>query len=492
LAAGTSRSLERLQRAASAAAVAAALGMLAWRFANFDLVPFINDEPIFLQAARDQLVTGHWRQASPIPGTQGFTYGPSVMWFYALVQLAFGFNPAVCIAAMCALVSAAHVWLCAALARALEGGPLLFATLLALLASSPYQFFWSRLAWDQLVNVLAAVAVALVATRARFSLVRCAALGLALGFALSSHLMVAPFVLMLGAVLAVEWLRTPVDLLKRAAVTAAAAAVVSVPYALFLVRQPWPRSPPPESGAGLFERMLEIPRVSTAWKLDYFFDADWPAFISTLPQWVQAALPSLTVASMVVCAGVALAGVGALIASGNALGRRLGALALLTAIAYPSVYAFKGLMAHPHYQFPVYWVVVVGVAGALAALRSRPRLALALGALVWVVALGQLAFVQRWMSFIRAEGGTQGRHYATPLAAQQSVMRRACAAPQRALTVVNETNLYSHALRYVAGVEPACASKHLRVCSGPCAWPSGGPSFRLRYLRPRGGALDLR
>jgi hypothetical protein len=492
LAAGTSRRLEQLQRAASAAAVAAALGMLAWRFANFDLVPFINDEPRLLKAASEQVATGRWAQAS-IPGTQGFTYGPSAIWFYGLVQLVFGRNPAASLAAMCALVTAAHLWLCAALARALKGGPILFATLLALLASSPYQFFWSRLAWDnQLVNALAAIAVALLATRAQVSLARCAALGLALGFALSAHLMVAPLVLLVGAVLAVEWRRTPVDLLQRAGVVAAAIALVNVPYALFLVRQPRPQVPPPESAASLLERLLEIPRVATSWKLGYFFDAGWPDFVATLPAPVQAALPAWTGASVALCAGMALAGLAALLAWGQAPARRLGALGLLAAVAYPVLYGVRGLALHPHYQFPVYWVVVAGVAGVLTAARSRPKLAVAAGAVVWVIALGQFALVQRWMNFIRAEGGTRGVHYATPLAAQRELIRRACAAPQRELMVLNQTVLFPHSLQYVAFAEPACAGKRVTICPPSCALPAGGRVFKLHYLRPKGGALGLR
>ncbi len=69
-----------------ALAALAALAMVGYRFANFELVSFINDEPLFLTAASNQLQTGQWLSASPIQGTQGTTYGPTVFWFYGVVH----------------------------------------------------------------------------------------------------------------------------------------------------------------------------------------------------------------------------------------------------------------------------------------------------------------------------------------------------------------------------------------------------------------------
>ena len=67
----------------------AALGMIVFRLWRLGDAPFIQDEPIFLTTAREQLRTGHWVSASPIPGTYGFRYGPSVFWFYGVVQSLF-------------------------------------------------------------------------------------------------------------------------------------------------------------------------------------------------------------------------------------------------------------------------------------------------------------------------------------------------------------------------------------------------------------------
>ena len=71
-----------------------ALLMLGYRLVNLDLLPFINDEPRFLAAAHGQLGTGQWLSASPVMGTQGMYYGPSVFWFYGVVQLVLARAPA--------------------------------------------------------------------------------------------------------------------------------------------------------------------------------------------------------------------------------------------------------------------------------------------------------------------------------------------------------------------------------------------------------------
>ncbi len=190
-------------------AALAALAMVAYRFANFDLVPFILDEPYFLTAAREQVLSGHWVSASPIQGTQGTTYGPTVLWFYGVVHQLFGSAPQTSILAMCALVTLSHVALAVALTRLFRGDALFLAALLALVAASPYQFFWSRLAWDQMVNVGASCTVALLCLPGPPGWIRRVALGLVLGFAISSHLMVLPLVALTFAVLALEQLPPP-------------------------------------------------------------------------------------------------------------------------------------------------------------------------------------------------------------------------------------------------------------------------------------------
>src|SRR5258708_40345873 len=119
------------------------LGCRVWRLGDS---PFIQDEPIFLMTAREQLRSGHWVSASPISGTQGLRYGPSVFWFYGVVQALFGPAPEASIAAMCIMLCLAHIAIAAGLARIYGGGWRLCPTLFAFLPSSAFLFLWFPLA----------------------------------------------------------------------------------------------------------------------------------------------------------------------------------------------------------------------------------------------------------------------------------------------------------------------------------------------------------
>ena len=134
------------------AALLAALGLLGYRFAHVDLAPFARDEPQFLRAAGDQLRTGHWLSANPLYGNLGLRYGPTAFWFYGVEQALLGPDPRVAIVVMGLTVTLAHLGLAFALWRLFGGGPVFLAVLVAWVASSPYQFLWSRLAWDLTSN----------------------------------------------------------------------------------------------------------------------------------------------------------------------------------------------------------------------------------------------------------------------------------------------------------------------------------------------------
>jgi len=87
----------------------AAIGVLMLRLVDLDLASFILDEPQFLDAARAQLSTGQWRSASPLVETLGLHYGPTVFWFYGLVQSVFGDAARTNITAMCLMLTVAHL-----------------------------------------------------------------------------------------------------------------------------------------------------------------------------------------------------------------------------------------------------------------------------------------------------------------------------------------------------------------------------------------------
>ncbi|MBN1203654.1 MAG: hypothetical protein JXB05_01855 [Myxococcaceae bacterium] len=491
--------LERLQavRTSPAAllkglAVLAALAMLAYRFANFDLVPFISDEPHFLVGANEQLRTGQWLSASPIRGTQGTTYGPTVLWFYGVIHLLFGDAPQTSILAMCITVTLAHAALALALTRLFRGDALFLAAMLALVAASPYQFFWSRLAWDQMVNVCASLAVVLLCLPGPLGWLRRVLLGVVLGFAVSSHLMVLPLVALTFAVLTLEQLRGPRSLALTLGTVLAVALLINLPYLGFLRANP--PAPPPPPGAFswplLGENLLQPARVATPWGLAYFFDHAWPDFLQWLGGTGRWLLEHADWSTGVL---ITVSGAGLLVTlrAKEPEQRRVAWLALAVWLGYAVFYTHRGLERHPHYQFPTWWVVATGVAGALYALLARNLRLGTVATLVVLLGAGLQFLVNvAWMGYARERGGTQGIHYSSPLAAQQAVIRRLCEEAKGTVFLENHTWIFPPPLGYVARTTPACQGLNIHLC-GSRGCPPGAPIRRLRYAAPVGGALVL-
>ena len=171
----------------------AALGLLGYRFAHVDLAPFARDEPQFLAARPEQLQTGHWLSANPLYGNLGLRYGATAFWFYGVEQALLGPDPRVAIVAMGLTVTLAHLALAFALWRLFGGGPVFLAVLVAWVASSPYQFLWSRLAWDLTSNAAVFAAAALLCTYRELGVGRALALGTVIGLGISTHPMLVPF-----------------------------------------------------------------------------------------------------------------------------------------------------------------------------------------------------------------------------------------------------------------------------------------------------------
>lgn len=469
-----------------------ALGMLFYRLANLELLPFILDEPQFLTAARNQLLTGHWASSSPIQGTQGAIYGPTASWFYGAVHWLFGSAPQTSALAMCLLVTLSHLALAVALTRLFREDALFLAVMLALIAASPYQFFWSRLAWDQTSNAGASCIVALLCLPGPLGWGRRVVLGLVLGLAISTHLMVLPLAALTCLVLAFEQRWRPRAVLATLGPVLACAALVNVPYLGFLRANP--PHPPPVSGSFswslLGEHLLQPARVASTWEIGYFFDQAWPDFL----QWVgTAGRWLLEHAQWSVFALIAFSGLGLLVTLGakQLEQRRVAWLAVLCWLGYAAFYTYRQLNREPHYQFPTWWLIVVGVAGTLHVLRDRlSRGGGMLTGAVLLVACAQFSMNVAWMRYIRERGGTQGIHYSVPLSAQQTVVRRLCEEAHGQVFLDNRTAIFPQSLSYVAQTTPACQNVQLGLCGG---WncPQGVPLRTLRYAGPVGGAVVL-
>jgi hypothetical protein len=483
------------------AALLAALGMVGYRFAHLDLAPFARDEPQFLRAAGEQLRTGHWLSANPLYGNLGLRYGPTAFWFYGVVQALLGADPRVSLVAMGLTVTLAHLALAFALWRLFGGSPVVLAVLVAWVASSPYQFLWSRLAWDLTSNAAVFAAAAILCTYRDLGVGRALALGTVIGLGLSTHPMLVPFAFAAFAVVGVElWHRGRAGL-PAAAALLGSAFLVNVPYLLFLTRAPIvhrsPRLPlSPGSFGSLF---LQAPRLTTTWGLPYYFAGAWADFRGWLGESAEAIQPVSAVV-LVLCVVATAGGIAAALASPDVRQRRMGRVAVMAWLGNVILLAAVGLERHPHYNFASAWVPVFGVASALAWVgRRHPRLAPAALAVLAVIAVGQFAVIVEWMGFIRAGGGTRSPGYGTPIGIQMEAMRAACAATEPTIVLKNETDMFPFPFEYHAATLPACRGKAVVVCADeprpltkPCPAPASGTGVRhVGYAEATGGRLKV-
>jgi len=485
-----------------AAVVLAALGLLSYRFWHLDLAPFARDEPQFLGASARQLQTGHWLSANPLYGNLGLRYGPAAFWFYGFVQAVAGEDPRVAIVAMGLTVTLAHLALCFALWRLFGGGVAFFAVLVAWVASSPYEFQWSRLAWDLTSNAAVFAAAALLCTYRDLGVGRALTLGTAIGLGLATHPMLMPFAFAALAVVGAELWAQGRRGLGPAAALVGSIVLVNVPYLLFLMRAPVVRRAArlPFSWDGFGWLFLQTPRIWTTWGLPYYFEGTWPAF----RQWMGPSgrlLEPASEAAVVLFFALTIAGIVAALVSEDARVRRLGRVAALAWIGNVLLLAAVRLEVHAHYTFASQWVTVFGVASGLAWLRSRqPRAAAVALAALGVVALAQFSVLVDWMGFIRATGGTRSAGYGTPIGLQLEAMREACATPEPAIVLREEIEMFPFAFQYHAATLAECRGKTVTVCGDagprlimkPCPLPAEGTRVRrLRYAEGMGGRLRV-
>jgi hypothetical protein len=476
--------------------VGVALGCFGLRFADRDLVPYILDEPKFQDVAQRSVETGTWPTISPVVASLGARYGPGPVYFFTAVHHLLGPRPERSAFATTLFLTLVELALAASLARALRGGTVLFATLAVLLAGSPFLFFWSRLAWDALAGFTAA-AVALAATDRPVSLPRGLLIGALLGLALASHPMTLPLSLATLIVLGWEVVRRRTGVAGLLSVVAALV-LVNIPYILALRRET--RQPSILGSEGFWTKLLNVPgrligqllepaRVLTTSGVEYFFEAAWSDFLS----WLGAARALLTAGSTVTVA-LAIVGATGLTWAARRGGpgiRRVARIGLLAWVGLAVLLSFLGLVVQPHYQLAAWWLVPAGVGALAMALRpAHPLRARALLACVWVLALGEVAFDQAWMQWVRERGGTAGVHYSVPMAAQRALLNAACSTDRPQVALANRTYLFPESLLSLAQTEPACTGKRVAICSGHC--PPLEPKWRVvsvDYAAYPGGRL---
>lgn len=490
-----------MTRALRIVLVLAALGLLGYRFWHIDLAPFARDEPQFLRAAAEQLRTGHWLSANPLYGNLGLRYGATAFWFYGLEQAVAGEDPRIAIVVMGLFVTLAHLGLAFALWRLSGESAVLLAVLIAWIASSPYQFLWSRLAWDLTSNAAVFAAAALLCTYRELGPGRALALGVVMGLGLSTHPMVAPFAIAVLAAVGYELCRRGRGAVLPAIALIGSMVLVNVPYLLFLLRAPIVGRAPrlPLSPGGFGSLFLQAPRIATTWGLPYYFAGAWSDFRQWLGESADLIEP-ISLVALVLCVMATVAGIAAALGSSDARWTRMGRVALIAWIGNVLLLAAVSLERHPHYNFASAWVPVFGVASAIARLRRRhPRAGVAALAVLAVIAVAQFVVIVEWMGFIGARGGTRSPGYGTPIGIQMAAMREVCTAPETAIVLKNETEMFPFPLEYHAATLAACRGKAVVVCADEprpltkaCPAPDAGARVvSLRYAEPTGGRLKI-
>ena len=473
---------------------------LAWRFIDLDLAPFFGDEPHFLDAARRQVTSGKVLTRSTLIGTSGYYYGAAVFWFYGLLQLFAGASAKIALAAMAATVTVAQGFFAASVARTLipsltwrgllrgEGRWLLGATVL-LIASSPYQHFWSRLAWDQLTLAVAFVVAGLLAGFPEGSRLRALAIGCLLGFGLSSHPMLVPFALIAGVATSLGAER-PIKgraVLYRATAMGAAAGLVLMPWLRDFWRQQGQTSTFNHAANVTLDHALEVFRAPGTAGIEYFFDREWSVFLAS--QHAPLAWSALAPITQILWV---LLGLGGLLAGLRGKHRRVAVIGLLTLVAYPLFYGWRGIPIQPHYQFPTTWAPVLGAALLLAS-PNRALRGLAFAA-VLLISTWQIDFVAGWRAWIAERVGTRGVHYAVPLGEQTRVVTAICQHSTEPVVVSLDLVALPGSFEYLNSINPACTQRQVRWCGAGRACAEPGPNelvARVGYAGSEGARLAV-
>ena len=376
--------------------------------------PWINDEPKFVMLAYQANATGTLATQALV-GSQGVSYGPAAVWFYQLL-LGATHDPVVLVILhallMSGLTAIALYWL----SRELGLWPL-FA---AMVAFSPYLWFYNRLLWDNSLNIpLSALALAAyLAFVARGSR---AALLLTLGC-----LLIAPLIHLMSLAL-VAAVATHMAVYTRRALWRHRVLLLSVLFGGAVLYSGYARVLLAEIGAGHlrtgigglsiggFTLPLLGARIISASGLHYFFGPGWG---SSLPLVLVRGFSALSFPF--VWGGMAIA-----VQRLRGLGRGttpclVDHAAIVSLVIVAAQMLLDGVTAaevHPHY-FNATWIAYVVLAWLaadwLAARRRWRWLVLAYG--------GSLVVATVWLlALMHVTGGNRETHYGPTLANQMEV-----------------------------------------------------------------------
>jgi hypothetical protein len=460
------------------------------RFGGLSYAPFIQDEP-YLQILLDQHLGAGTLPTFGVEGSFGLPYGPTALWFYYPIRL-FTHSPYWLIAAHAGLVACAFLLFYLALAKAVGKAEAGWAALLA--SSSPFLFFYSRIAWDNtfLIFGSALLLFALGALEKTPRPSRWALLGLAGGLLLNTHLMSLP--LLASALLAA--LPALKKAKKRGFAVGALSGAFLLPVSFYLYGLTIaPRETlEPSPGRGeLFDLLagllLGFGRFLSSAGFDYFLGAGfepvhsigrWPDYLSAFdPGWLlKAAAGAAAIATAWRARAMALPAL-----------LKVGLLAPL--LSLPLYLALGPAAIHPHYLMALWWLGFLFCAQALRLASGRKQALLKL--LVGVVAAANLAYVAGFSASMRERMGTRNMRYGTGQAELEETARELCRRMGREGASAAELHLRATpgvrpaAMAYLSRHEPECEGKKLVFMAG---FP-GAVKYKLVYANSVPGDARL-
>ncbi len=466
--------------------------LFVYRFLNFDLCVFINDEPVLLAESRNALQAGRFLTHSPLIGTQSIQYGPTTLWLFSLIHYCFGPDVQYFTLAIALLGTLSNAALAVSVGRFFGDRYLTPATLVAFVASSPYLFFWSRIPWDPLVNICAGFAVSLLCTKRPLGALRVVALGSLLGFGVSTHPAMTPLA---GVILLLVVLRSASgQRLRNLALSLVITLAINGPFLYYLANQQGAAGARKHQAAQVlfsrvFSRFLTEPlRVLSTARIDYFFDTAWQSFADQHP--VAARLSEISseaLATLTWCIPLGL--VVAFFAQRRFAHRSLVVSGVLVWVGYAAFYTWLKLDPHPHYQFSVWWVALVALAGLLSAARQLPKVYGKALIACWLLSLAQFGFLVSWMHYIRTHEGTRGIYYGVPQGYQKAAIRSLCQHGGPRIYVSNRTQIFNHALDYLVSTEPSCSNRQVQIGGAGFATERG--AWTLSYAAGDTAKLTL-
>ncbi len=480
-----------------------AIVALALRFFNLGGAPFILDEP------KLQLLIDEAFQKGEVPllgllGSSGVRYGPTAAWIYSIVRF-FTDRPEALAATLGATIVVAILLLSRWVERHFDRESACW--FLALAASSPVLFFYSRTSWDNPFLILLLSLMLLVLEkliRSRFSIFSSVLLGVLLGLIFNLHFM-ALGTCGIFVTLTYALARSPatyVERLRSCGIAGAAALLVVLPYLLGVSRsgasvvltnsEP---SPFLHQLRALWFSFLQSTQSLSSWKIEYFLDRvekDFHASLSPFAGfWIFHNPFSwfLRVAALVFSFHAGLSCWKSIRNSRSLSMEQLWLSgSLLSWGALLLVFEIRGAQPHPHYYLGIWWVIFLLVGLAIGSAKGRLKTFLRIcGALTLALNLALLLTLFHW---IAENEGTRGTRHGSSVREIRRVVNESCtharSKNQSSIWMDNSgVAIFTPSLEYFFAHERACSGISLHFNAVPLVNPT-----RLRY--PQNSKTDAR